>query len=838
MVCSRVGLRGPFGGRAAWCLASVVAALVCATAQPAAAQGLIVPEGDEALPRVFRGNTAGLAITALSVTGRIADRAADITVAQTVRNDGDHDQRVQFLFPLPAEAIVDGMTLLVDGAEYPAELLAAKEARDRFEAIVRRKQDPALLEWSGGRLFQTQVFPVPVGAERTVTVHYTRLLPRDFGLADLELPLSTATVSSRPVKNVEVRLTVQAEGLRTIYSPTHPVKITRSGDDAALVVHEATDTIPEQDFRLLFDTADAGQTAGRLLTYRPDPKEDGYFLFVATPPQPDQQGDDVESKTTVVVLDRSGSMSGEKIAQAREAVVSVLGSLSSRDRFNVLTYSDLVTPLFQSLQPADAPTLAEARLHAEGLGAGGGTNIHQALLDAIGQLEGPDGRALTGPTYLLFLTDGLPTVGVQDEGDIAAAVAEASKGQTGGKLRLVTFGVGHNVNSRLLDRLSSENHGFSEYVSPGQDIEAAVSRVARRLSAPVLSNATLEFAFEEESRRSNLSAVLPQSSFDLFAGQELIVVGRYRTGGAATATLAGTRGGQSVRETFEVNFASGEGSRANDPRLAFVEKLWATRRIGAIINQIDLAEGTEPKQELVEELVRLAKRHGILTQYTSFLADEDAPVDELALRQLTSERLEALSAAGGREGFAQRGVKNLYLNNGQFAAPAADNAVAGDALEFQREANPAAGGGYGRQPLGTRMAGQQVIGKAASGPVPATALPARGRFASGVAGADEAETLGEPAAAPGGKPASDAERAPKVATAGGQTLYRRGEQLRTAETLDVDTEKETPTEVERFSSEYFELYAANTAAENALLARQEKGEELLVRLRGTLYLIK
>ena len=772
--------------------------------QIAAAQALVVPDNDEALPRTSREGGSDFAVTRLDITARVANRSADVTVAQTVRNTGQADLQVRFLFPLPAEATVDGMTLLVDGKEFPAELLARKEARRRFEAIVRAKQDPALLEWSGGRLFQTRVFPIPVGAERTVTVHYTRLLTADFGLTELDLPLSAATVSKRPLETLAIRVTLQEDGLRTVYSPTHDVGIEQDGEnDSAVVSFEADGIVPGQDFRLMFDTAQGERTAGRLLTYRPDPKQDGTFLFIATPP-PARAGDaETQAKATMMVLDRSGSMNGEKIQQAREALRYVLGNLAERDLFNVVTYADTPDPLFGELQRATGQPLAEAKVFAAGVAAGGGTNIHDALATALGQLNVESAE----PNYLLFLTDGLPTAGTTDEAAIAQMVAER-----GGNVRLISFGVGYDVNSRLLDRLSRENRGFSEYVQPTEDIEAAVSRVYRRLSTPVLVDAEIAFDFADQPQATPTNRVIPGGSVDLFAGQEMIVVGRYRHHGEATVRLTGTRGGEEVSETFAATFAE----REDDSRLAFVEKLWATRRIGQIINDLDLKTGDDARRdELVKELVDLSTRHGILTQYTAFLADEDNDRSVAAARTESLRRLSSLDRADGAEGFSQRAVKNFYADNDLYAAPTDGNGVFEKSRELQQlAAEPDAGFGYGGAAGGGRFGGYG----GGYGPV-----------ASPVAAADGAE------------PERLAERkplAPVVQAAGNQTLYRRDNQLRTVDTLEIDTEKEQPTEIERFSDEYFRLYAANTADENALLSRQETGQELLVRLRGTLYLIK
>ena len=789
-------------GRRSWIGPAVAAVVLTLAASDACAQALVVPEGTLPLPRPIPG-TGSFSITGLEITARVEERAVDLTVSQTVKNEGDDDLQVRFLFPLTADTSVDGMTLLVDGKEFPAQLLDAETARDRFHAIVREKQDPALLEWSGGRVFQTAVFPVPVGKSRTVTVHATRLLTADFGLADLKLPLSAATITKQPISKLQVTATIEADGLRTVYSPTHPIETKRPSDGAAVVSYSAEDIIPDQDFRLLFDTSDRGQVAGSLLSYRPDDSEDGYFLMIATPP-PAETTERVD-KTTVMVIDRSGSMNGEKIQQAREATRTMLSGLTKDDLFNLVTYADVVTPLFPELQPAGREPLQKANLHAAGIAAGGGTNIHEALVTSLEQIGADPNR----PAYLLFLTDGLPTVGQTDEAAIASGVRKRA-----GQTRLISFGLGYDVNSRLLDRLSTENRGFSEYVRPNENLEAAISRVTRRLSTPVLTDATLDFAFDTPPKATPINRLVPEGPVDLFAGQELVIVGRYRQPGAVTLTLSGTRLGAELTESFEGELVE----RSSDSSLAFVEKVWATRRIGQIINSLDLGDRDTPRaKELIAELIALSKKHGILTPYTAFLADEDAPADEVTVREEVERRLEGLDRAAGRLGFGQRGLKQLYADNVGYAAPALSNAVQNESYGYLAEAD---------------------VSSVDASVSPASGLPGSSRQT----GQWQALTQRRPAT-PGTQPASASPEAaakptaPAVQAAGNDTLYRRGTQLRTADTLDVDLARQPAIAIEQFSPDYFEIVAANTSDENAILGRQQAGQDLLVRFRGTLYLI-
>jgi Ca-activated chloride channel homolog len=308
----------------------------------------------------------------------------------------------------------------------------------------------------------------------------------------------------------------------------------------------------------------------------------------------------VASKTVVFVLDKSGSMSGQKIEQARNALKFVLNNLRDGDTFNIIAYDDKVESFKPELQRFDADMRTQAIRYVENIRDGGSTNINGALQAAFNMIG--DTRR---PAYVIFLTDGLPTAGVTGESEIAANARNANRS----KARLCVFGVGYDVNARLLDRLSTENAGTTEYVKPAEDIEAAVARFYGRITAPVLTNVKVELA------NSDLNRIYPKETPDLFSGSQIVLAGRYRTAGATTLRITGSANDKLQTFEFPVSLAE----KSNDDSYGFVEKLWATRRVGEIINELDL-KGRNA--ELIDELVRLSTKHGILTPYTAFLADE------------------------------------------------------------------------------------------------------------------------------------------------------------------------------------------------------------------------
>ncbi|OYV81029.1 MAG: hypothetical protein B7Z73_18565, partial [Planctomycetia bacterium 21-64-5] len=388
----------------------------------------------------------------IDVHVKLLEQIARVQVSQSFVNTGSTHMEVCFMFPLPYDGAIDQLTLLVDGKEFPARLLPKDEARKTYEAIVRKNRDPALLEWVGTGMFQTSVFPVPPGAERKVTLRYSQLCRKNHGLTDFLFPLSTAKYTSHPVEKLKIEVAIESKGeIKNVYSPTHTVELKRDAHNAT-VVYKSENLVPSSDFRLLYD-AESGKLGTSVLSYKPQAGDDGYFLLLTTPAI--ERAGEQPKKTVVFVVDRSGSMTGPKIEQAKGALKFVLNNLREGDLFNIIAYDNAVESFRPELQRFDDETRKAALGFVEGIYAGGSTNIDGALAVALGQLADS-----SRPSYVLFLTDGLPTVGDVNEQKIVAN----SQANNHVRARVVAFGVGYDVNSRLLDKLVRQNFGQSEYV--------------------------------------------------------------------------------------------------------------------------------------------------------------------------------------------------------------------------------------------------------------------------------------------------------------------------------------------------------------------------------------
>lgn len=539
-----------------------------------------------------------------NVTVTIENQIARTKIDQVFVNDSEYQLEGTYIFPLPEDATISDFAMYVDGQRLEGKVLDREQAREIYENIVRRQRDPALLEYMGRGAFQARIFPIPPKTEKRVEISYAQILKVENGLVKYVYPLSTEKFSPQALGNVSINIDLKsAQALKAIYSPTHNVAVSRDSDFHARIGYEDNNVKPDRDFVLYYSVSE--DTIGAtLLTYKPSSTApgaatDGFFLLLVNPRVQVEQ-EKVVAKDVILVLDTSGSMSGEKIAQARNALKFVLQQLKTEDRFNVVTFSTGIVSFAQSgLRPASER--AEAIRFVENIQAGGSTNINQALLQAMSIAD------QERPTIVIFLTDGLPTV---DETS-TERILDNVKRQTPNNVRLFTFGVGDDVNTLLLDSLSESHRGASAYVRPGEDIEESISNFYAKVSTPVLSDLKIDFGGIETYD------AYPFPLPDLFAGTQLVIAGRYKNGGAAKITLSGNLNQRAQSYTFEdLNFKSVGGDE-------FIAPLWATRKIGYLLAQIRLHG---ENKEAVDEIVALAIRYGIVTPYTSFLIQENADV--------------------------------------------------------------------------------------------------------------------------------------------------------------------------------------------------------------------
>jgi Ca-activated chloride channel family protein len=644
----------------------IILAALLLGAVSAAADGIIIPE-----PRF-----QPLAVKYHRVQVTIDDQAAHTDIDQIFVNSMDWEVEGTYMFPLPQDASFSAFSMFVDGEPLTAEILPADEARQIYEEIVRQRIDPALLEYVGRGAYRARIFPIPAQGQRRIELAYDEILRRDGGIVRYLYPLNTEKFSSEPLEDVSVQVTLRSSApIKAIYSPTHEIVVERQSETEARVIYADEGVLPTEDFALYY-TLSPDPVGIEVLTHFPEDEDAGYYMLLAAP-QAEPVTDAVIPKRMIYVLDRSGSMVGDKIEQAREALRFAVQSMRPEDAFNIIDYGTTIETFADGAVQVSEQTRSEALAYVDEIVATGGTNIQGALLEAAGMLQDDEYAEM-----VVFLTDGRPTIGVTDLEQILADVAAANVATA----RIFVFGVGHEVNTHLLDLLAQQNGGTSTYVKPGEDIELAVSSFYTKVSSPVLTELELEFV------GGRAHDVYPTSLPDLFRGSQIVQLGRLEPGGEALVRLSGMIVGSP--QAFERPVSLEDGGRVE-----FLPRLWATRKVGFLLDQIRL-NGEDA--ELVDEIVSLSKRYGIITPYTSFLIVEDEPRSPISEAPGLSEDsgADAVRAAEDVADYAgasttnqvrseqvrYAGDKTFYLRDGYWQDSRYDDSLPTITLDFGSEA--------------------------------------------------------------------------------------------------------------------------------------------------------
>lgn len=598
------------------------------------AENIIIPQL-RAIPLHRDSQAVILATVNADIT--LADQLATTTLTMTLSNPSSRAQETELIVPVPDGATVRSFVL--DGApnEGQARLLPREEARRIYESIVRAARDPALVEFVGYNLVRSSVFPVPATGQQTIRLTYEQLLTADGPRLDYVLPRSDslAQLGVNWTYTIAVR---SQQPVSTVYSPSHELATTRTGPGDFTIRVGGPATMPGS-LRLscLLDTKAQDGLTSTILTY-PDasigPSGGGYFLLLAAlPPQPKVKDVPAIRREVTVVIDRSGSMRGEKIEQARAAALQVVEGLNDGEYFNIIDYSDQVASFAPKAVAKNADSIKQARAYISALQAVGGTNLHDALMEAL--RPAPCDGCLP---LVLFLTDGLATVGQTREIDIRDNAARANAHNR----RIFSFGVGYDVNAPLLTAIATASRGAPTFVLPSEDVEVKVGQVFRRLAGPVLASPQLNEFSEQPGLTVKLTReLLPTRLMDVFEGDQIVVLGQYLGDGPRQLRLSGQTG-RGQEQTYDIKFDASQASVRN----AFVPRLWATRKIAFLVDEIRRLGADQPQvpvlkdipivnndariKELRDEIVRLSTQFGILTEYTAFLATDEV---DLARRE-------------------------------------------------------------------------------------------------------------------------------------------------------------------------------------------------------------
>ena len=548
-----------------------------------------------------------------SVSVKIKNQIAHTTVEQTFYNPSRQRVEGTYMFPIPQGAKIEKFEMEVNGKMTEAELLDAKKAKQIYEKIVREARDPALMEYSDYGMFKIRIFPIEPGKEKDIKIKYTEILKKDGRITSYRYAMRSEKLLSVPVKDVSVKVTIESDKeLKSIYSPSHQIDVNREGKYHAVIGYEEENLIPDTNFELLLTSEfSKGSPIGfDFLTHDAKGSGHGYYAMLLSPGS--WENNKVVPKDIIFAIDTSGSMRVKKLDQAKAALDFCIDQLNPGDRFDIIRYSTETESLFNKLRTAKKQQTKEAKEFVKDLKAGGGTAIEEALVLSLETISKQKHKESIRPTQIIFITDGRPTIGETRADKIIDRLVKKRQ-EIKGNVRIFSFGIGTDINTKLLDLISQKTKASTEYVLPEENIEHKVSRFYEKVSQPVMAN--ISISAEGNIR---LNEQHPNNLPDLFKGDQLVILGRYKTKNKGSdKNIKFELDGNLAGEKVKLNFATKLEKKSKN---SFIPKLWATRRVGYLLEEIRLHG---ENKELRDEIVALSRKWGIVTPYTSYLIIED-----------------------------------------------------------------------------------------------------------------------------------------------------------------------------------------------------------------------
>jgi Ca-activated chloride channel family protein len=557
-------------------------------ASTALADGMMIP---------FPSEVGYLQVDYHLVTVNIDGPHAHTSVEQRFSNPYLTPVETRYVFPLPPGATIRGFTMQLDGVPQTVQNMSRAETEAYLQKAIADRQDPSLLQYLGWETYAVDLTLPPLG-DTSMILEYEELLLPQGDLYRYFYALGTERYSLAPLQEVSLEVDLQADDrVATVYSPGHQLAVERLSAGHVRAAYHAENVLPTEHFELYYTLTGQPFGAGLLTHADAERPGEGHFLLLLSPSSSMAEAD-AAPKDIVFVVDCSGSMAGEKIEQARQALQFILGQLDERDRFAIVSFDDLIETQAEALQPVTAQTIRRAQSYVARLYDRGNTDIEGALRRGLEMLRVSQPRLGATPV-IVFLTDGLPTAGITDE---TAILERVRLGNEPVEASIHVFGVGYDVNTHLLDRIAAQNHGAVTYVQPGESLERVLTTFYSQIAHPLLTDVEAEFeglAVED---------VYPRQLPDLFVGSSLALVGHY-SAADSTGVMVRLRG-QMSGEAWEQVYSFDLREANEHP---FVARLWATRRVGELLDQVRVEGETAA---LVEETEALGLRYGIVTPYT------------------------------------------------------------------------------------------------------------------------------------------------------------------------------------------------------------------------------
>ncbi len=563
----------------------------------------------------------------ISVSGFVA-RA---TVTQHYTNPFEAPIEAVYVFPLPDQAAVDGMTMHIGDKVIRGVIKQRDEARNIYEQAKAAGKRTGLLEQERPNIFTQSVGNIMPGDTIKVEITYVDILTfRDEGAYELVFPMvvgpryipgtansrgstdwavgtnqvpDTSRITPPVLKSgersghdigLELELDAAVE-IRGVHSVSHAVDIEEISASQRKIRLHPSDIIPNKDFILRYQVAGTAPEFAFITHHTAE--RDGFFTFIALPQQKVTDAATVP-RDLIFILDTSGSMRGFPLDKSKQAMGRLIDGMRPSDRFNLVRFAGDTGTLWPTPRPNTPSNVQAARQFVQSLRGAGGTEMRKGIVEALGQPSDPQRMRIA-----FLLTDGY----VGNEASILRNIEKERRGA-----RIFTLGVGSSVNRYLLDRAATVGRGEAFYVRQDENADAVIERFFKRVDRPNLAHIQIDWGGLQ------VSALTPARIPDLWRGQPITLHGRYRKGGKAHVTIRGRLGSEAYEMPVQLTLPE------NQPENALVATVWARARIKELM--LDMARGGQ-RDELEKRITDLGLEYRIMTQWTSFVAVEEKVVN-------------------------------------------------------------------------------------------------------------------------------------------------------------------------------------------------------------------
>lgn len=513
---------------------------------------------------------------------------------------------VKYAFPLPEQASAVQLRWRVAGQWYTA--LVSGNSQDTT-LPGGGTPHPNLVSFLGHTPLYFSI-PQLIQADSTLAVEltYVELLPYAFGNVSYVYPSDYHLIQSSVIALQKLSFVLTSP--RTIDSirvlSSHPVELLTNNGNTATVVVTLHELQGSENYSIRY-TLNANQLG--LFAYSsalpdtlvPDSLGRGFLTFIAEP-DPGATTATI-AKVFTLIVDRSGSMSGTKMTQAKDAASFIVQNLNPGDRFNLIDFDDIITPFRTGHVPYTPQARDSALTYISTLYARGLTNISGVFATAVPQFASANDSTAN---IIIFLTDGQPTIGIQNT-EILTHYVDSLITATETNICLFSFGIGADVNQQLLTLMSSHNRGFAEFLG-NDELYSRITSFYLTIRNPVLLNSHISFA------PPVVTQVYPDSLPNLYKGKQMIVAGRYQEPANVDVTLSGTAFGHPVSYTYNVQLVD-----SSVQSYQFLPKIWAKRKIESLLIHYYALNPSSPEAlALKAQIIAISRAYGVISPFTSF----------------------------------------------------------------------------------------------------------------------------------------------------------------------------------------------------------------------------